>query len=344
MKDFLTYCKSNWRIVLFAVVLIFFPFMFAFNASNGDAMARIGVNMVYAIIVGLVLMFSQGITRRIIAILITIIAYAPDVIVMSYLLMDRVIMKSTDFWVVFNTNTKEATNMFSTLPRNVFVWTVVYTILILVGLIWFRVKKKDKSRIHWGVTVVAIVILLGVSLVNPFRSKVPMVDFYKSFYNYYKEQRDVAEFYANRQNMVLDVSRTYPEGPNTLLIIIGESQNRQHMQLYGYSRPTNPQLTQIKDELVLYTDVCSPAIHTMACMKQILSFSNHETPDMYKQEANIIEILRSGGYKTFWFDNQGETKNEAFAIDTYVPTSYRTMARLSDVYYNQNGFQSNAEI
>ena len=110
--------------------------------------------------------------------------------------------------------------------------------------------------------------------------------------------RPRAEFYKNRQNLVLEVESAYPEGKNTLLIIIGESQNKTHMQLYGYPRQTNPLLMEIKDELTIYNDVCSPAIHTLTCMKQILTFTNYEQPDMYKKEANIIELLHFGGYKT----------------------------------------------
>lgn len=333
MKDCWIYFKSNCSTIIFTIVLMFFPFLFAFTAGNEDVYKRICINLLYALISGCVLMCTQSISRRILTILLTLIAFAPNIIVMSYLRMDRVIMRSTDFWVVFNTNPNEAINLFSTLSYDVYVLGAIYTISILAGL-FFVWRKSDNTSIHSyrALGVISVVILLAVSFINPFRSKVPMIDFYKSFYKYQKEQREVAEFYANRQNMVLDVQRTYPPVANTMLFIIGESQNRQHMQLYGYPRPTNPLLSEIKDEMMQYTDVCSPAIHTMACMKQILSFSNHETPDMYKQEANIIEILRSGRYKTYWLDNQGETKNGAFAIDTYVPTSYRTMARLCDVY------------
>lgn len=240
-------------------------------------------------------------------------------------------MKSTDFWVIFNTDFAEATNLFSTLNPNVICFGILYTLLVISSFILI-LKTSDNHYSPIWLQIFSIIILIGVSLVNPFRSKVPMIDFYKSYWKYNREQRDVAEFYKNRQNLVLEVESAYPEGKNTLLIIIGESQNKTHMQLYGYPRQTNPLLMEIKDELTIYNDVCSPAIHTLTCMKQILTFTNYEQPDMYKKEANIIELLHFGGYKTFWFDNQGEDKNGAFAIDTYTPTSYRTMAKRSDVY------------
>lgn len=331
MKKVFDYCRTNYAILVFVISVLLFPYFFAVGASNPDITLRIWSNIFYACVVLCVLLCSNGKLRKLIAIGIVVISYVPNMIVQSYLLMDKVIMKSTDFWVIFNTDFAEATNLFSTLKPDVICFGIIYTLLIICSLI-LLFKTTDQYKTPIWLQLFAIVLLVGVSLINPFRSKVPMIDFYKSYWKYYSEQRDVAEFYKNRQNLVLDVETSYPEGKNTLLIIIGESQNQTHMQLYGYPRPTNPLLTEIQDELVIYNDVNSPAIHTLTCMKQILTFTNYEQLDMYKKEANIIELLHFGGYKTFWFDNQGEDKNGAFAIDTYTPTSYRTMAKRSDVY------------
>lgn len=331
MKKIINYFKTNYGVLIFVVSVLLFPYFFAIGASNLDITLRIWSNILYACIILCVLLCTKNRLRKIIAIGITIISFAPNIIVQSYLLMDKVIMKSTDFWVIFNTDFAEATNLFSTLKPNVICFGILYTLLVISSFILI-LKTSDNHYSPIWLQIFSIIILIGVSLVNPFRSKVPMIDFYKSYWKYNREQRDVAEFYKNRQNLVLEVESAYPEGKNTLLIIIGESQNKTHMQLYGYPRQTNPLLMEIKDELTIYNDVCSPAIHTLTCMKQILTFTNYEQPDMYKKEANIIELLHFGGYKTFWFDNQGEDKNGAFAIDTYTPTSYRTMAKRSDVY------------
>ena len=332
MKKIINYCRTNYDVLVFVICVLLFPFLFAIGASNSDITQRIWSNILYACIILCILLCTKNRLRKIIAIGITIISFVPNMIVQSYLLMDKVIMKSTDFWVIFNTDFTEATNLFSTLKPNVLVWGILYTLLVVSSFILIFRKSDNKHSSPIALQIFSIIILFGVSLVNPFRSKVPMIDFYKSYWKYNREQRDVAEFYKNRQDLILDVQSTFPEEKNTLLIIIGESQNKTHMQLYGYPRQTNPQLMEIKDELTIYNDVCSPAIHTLTCMKQILTFTNYEQPDMYKKEANIIELLHFGGYKTFWFDNQGEDKNGAFAIDTYTPTSYRTMAKRSDVY------------
>lgn len=330
MKKIINYILSNYAVILFAVVL-FFPLFFAFDADNADLSKRLWTNVAYSFISTTVLFICQDQIRKVLAFLLALISYAPNMIVLSFLLMDNYILKSTDFWVVFNSNPTEAANLFAILPTVVYVWGAIYTFILIFSLV-VLVQAKNKRTIPYLVQIIALLVLLCVSAILPFRTKVPMIDFYKSAYKYQREMREVAEFYAKRQNIQLDVECSLPEGKKTIVIAIGESQNRLHMQLYGYTRATNPLLSEIKDELVCYKDVCSPAIQTLVSLKQVLSFANYERPELYKQEANIVEIVRSAGYKTFWIDNQGKTGNGAFAIDTYTPTSYRTMAKQSDFY------------
>lgn len=334
-KNIFTSKFDLWKIfacVLFSICTLLFPYLFAFKAYNADIELRLFIVLIYTIIVCGTLICLSDKTCSVLSIFICIIAYVPNITVLSYLLMDNYIMKSTDFWVVFNTNQDEAFNLLSTIDYSVIIATILYTIMSIFSLIiLLRVKEKRKNSL-WT-QMIAILILAVITFIYPFRSKVSAIDFYKSFWHYKCEQKEVSEFYKNRNNIKLDVEAYYPDGKNTLLIIIGESQNRQHMQLYGYTRETNPLMNEIKDELTIYEDVCSPAIQTLVCMKQIFTFSNYEHPDLYKKEANIIELLKSARYKTFWLDNQGPDNNSAFAIDYYTPTSYRTIAKQCDFYY-----------
>ncbi len=48
---------------------------------------------------------------------------------------------------------------------------------------------------------------------------------------------------------------------NTLVLVIGESTNRQRMSLYGYPRKTTPRLDAIKDELLVFDNIYSPALY-----------------------------------------------------------------------------------
>lgn len=334
MQKILSWKNGYLPTILFTFITYVVPFLCAFTAYNEDANKSIFINVIFFIFASIVLLLQHKNVRKITLLFLAAIATAPNIIVLAFLLMDNTIMKSTDFWVVFDTNFSEATGFLTTVPIISIVAGIIYATMLIVSLIgaW---RNEPNINIHWSVRVLSLICLLCVMLILPFRAKVPSVDFYKSFLNYQKEKIEVRQFYEKRKNIVLDVQSNMPKGKKTIIIAIGESHTRNHMQLYGYSRQTNPQLMSIKDELAIYTDICSPSIQTLPCMKQILTFTNYENPNMYKQEASIVELAKAGGYTTYWADNQG-SGHGAFMIDTYTPTSYRTIAHLCDFYTDKN--------
>nr|WP_267879224.1 sulfatase-like hydrolase/transferase [Methylobacillus glycogenes] len=51
--------------------------------------------------------------------------------------------------------------------------------------------------------------------------------------------------------------------PGTLVLVIGESTNRQRMSLYGYARETTPRLDAMQDELSVFKNVVASRPYTI---------------------------------------------------------------------------------
>lgn len=83
----------------------------------------------------------------------------------------------------------------------------------------------------------------------------------------------------------------------TYVIVIGESATREHFSLYGYERPTTPQIEKIKNDLYIFDNITSATCHTTAVLKGVLSFGG-------LQNGNIISFFKAAGFKTFWLSNQ----------------------------------------
>lgn len=92
-----------------------------------------------------------------------------------------------------------------------------------------------------------------------------------------------------------------------VVFVLGESEMRQHMQLYGYKLETTPLAVERykRGELFKFNDVIACANGTSAAMKLIFTFSEkeNELEDWYKT-PNIFDILKSAGYYTAWISNQ----------------------------------------
>lgn len=103
----------------------------------------------------------------------------------------------------------------------------------------------------------------------------------------------------------------------TIVLIIGESTQRNYMSLYNYALPTTPQLDALlqSGNLIVFSDVVSPHSHTNESLKKILTFSNYENAQTpWFMQQNLIDILNLAGYKTHWLSNQ-----EAISIYGNVP-------------------------
>lgn len=61
---------------------------------------------------------------------------------------------------------------------------------------------------------------------------------------------------------------TSVEDPQTYVVIIGESTSSRNMGLYGYYRNTNPLLSEIKEELLIFEDVIAPHTHTITSLNK----------------------------------------------------------------------------
>lgn len=102
------------------------------------------------------------------------------------------------------------------------------------------------------------------------------------------------------KNIVID---SYKDAPETHVIIIGESTNRHHMQLYGYNRNTTPRLSEIQEELIVFSDVIAPNVHTITSLEKILTFSDYKNQKR-TNNSSIVQLSNLANYKTFWISNQ----------------------------------------
>lgn len=104
-----------------------------------------------------------------------------------------------------------------------------------------------------------------------------------------------------------DVELTQNDGKiKNVVIILGESMNRNHMQLYGYYLPNTPYLQRMADEgeIAVFRDIVSPHSTTIAVLCKLFTFCNFEAPKPWYEYSNLIDIMNAAGYKTHWLSNQ----------------------------------------
>lgn len=91
------------------------------------------------------------------------------------------------------------------------------------------------------------------------------------------------------------------------VLVIGESSRRDHWQLFGYSRETNPELSKVTN-LVRITDMITPWPESMDAISQLMTRrpvgENSLGSGQLWQEASIVRAMQESGYATYWLSNQ----------------------------------------
>ncbi len=125
--------------------------------------------------------------------------------------------------------------------------------------------------------------------------------------------------------------------PATLVLVIGESTNRQHMSLYGYPRKTTPLLDAMKDDLLIFQKVIGPRPYTIEALQQVLTFADQKNPDLYLTKPSIMNVMKQAGYKSFWITNQQTMTRRNTMLTTFSKQTDK------QVYLNHTRLQNSRQ-
>ena len=92
-----------------------------------------------------------------------------------------------------------------------------------------------------------------------------------------------------------------------IVLIIGESAQRNLMQIYGYYLPNTPHLSKLSqsDNLVIFNDVIATQVTTFESLSQVLTFANQDNiKKPWYEYLNLIDTMKLGGYKSIVISNQ----------------------------------------
>ena len=214
---------------------------------------------------------------------------------------------------LLETNMKEA-GEFVTMYMGVQEW--IWVVLLLSGGIWLFLNKPWQ-RLHFdqagkrvltscllAVTITYTVILFSLHIEVLWDTMFPMQRLVLSSSTAIDNIRAYRELSSH---LDADVELTRNDGKiKNVVFILGESTNRNHMHLYGYYLPNTPNLDDMaaRGEISVFRDVVSPHSTTIAVLSKLFTFCNHESDKPWYEYSNLIDIMNSAGYKTYWLSNQ----------------------------------------
>jgi len=188
--------------------------------------------------------------------------------------------------------------------------TWVYIIfVVVVGMMIGKVMNKYKLTIMrgWG-TFLAIIVAGLVSWII-LRTEFSKTTGYrnipiKQVAGSVRSVMALTQAGSELDKHIVDVEGS--NGATKVILLIGESTNRNHMGIYGYSRNTTPKMQELIKEgkAIAFSDAVSPHATTMNVLKEVLTTHNYEADVPWYQTENIVDIMKKAGYESYWLSNQ----------------------------------------
>ncbi|MCP1445724.1 heptose-I-phosphate ethanolaminephosphotransferase [Pseudomonas sp. GGS8] len=292
---------------------------------------------------------------RVMAALIGVVLWVCSMASLGYFFIYQQEFSQSVIFIMFESNVSEAGEYMT----QYFAWWMVLAFLAHTAFayfLWTRVRPVYLPRAQALIAATAILLaVIGYPLIKQTAHTGSLAEGFEKFETRIEPavpwQMAVAyhrylDTLASMQGMLDSASKIPPlknftdsmaNQPATLVLVIGESTNRQRMSLYGYPRETTPELDKLKDQLAVFDNVITPRPYTIEALQQVLTFADEENPDLYLTTPSLVSMMKQAGYKTFWITNQQTMTKRNTMLTTFSEQANE------QVYLNNNRNQNAAQ-
>ena len=289
---------------------------------------------------------------RLLAALIGVVLWACSMASLGYFFIYQQEFSQSVIFIMFESNISEAGEY----ATQYFAWWIVLAFIAhtaLAVLLWTRLRPVYLPRGQALLAATAILVaVVGYPLVKQIARSDRLEDAIERFetriepavpwqmivaYHRYTQQLDNMQGMLDSASQIpplTNLKDTMAGQPSTLVLVIGESTNRQRMSLYGYPRNTTPELDKLRDQLAVFDNVITPRPYTIEALQQVLTFADEENPDLYLKTPSIVSVMKQAGYKTYWITNQQTMTKRNTMLTTFSEQADQK------VYLNNNRNQN----
>lgn len=213
-------------------------------------------------------------------------------------------------------------------------WQVLGVMLfpiLCISLIKVRLLPYKQFFKHWLIAAVLIVLSLFSLVASGYSELAPFFRNYRAVKHLalpvsplaaavslsadlLKEQFPT-QFMQLGQDAIQPVSAKTKK-PRLIVMVLGETARADHFQLNGYTRLTNPQLSQMPVYSFTNVSSCGTATaHSVPCMFSSMERQNYNEATA-KNSSNVLDVLQQAGIDVRWLDNNSGCKGVCERVHT----------------------------
>ena len=212
-------------------------------------------------------------------------------------------LNASSIFVFMNTNWDEASEFMTMKITPLLLLLIPYVALFVLSIKNIpRLAFKSKGEIAvWSLVWIFATVFLVENIVHERFVRLAVPDVERAFASFVTESKEFRNL-KNRDLLKVETCLTTKDS-TLVVVIIGESCNRNHMSLYGYGRETTPRL-QARNDLLTYNNVVSANSNTLRSVMNFLTENNAEHQRPLDSCLHIFDVLHSSPYKSYWISNQ----------------------------------------
>lgn len=249
------------------------------------------------------MLFEKHVIRSVLRFIFLAVILLPVFVILGYYSVTSTVFAPDTLLAIAQTNIQEAIEY----AKDNFSCKTIFLIILTNASVFF-VAIKNTQKILWNkYNLFLVLFCITACLVGVYKYRDNIItDIPKQASKTLAQYKNFSKERTDRKDNMSKLLLSHKPEAGVYVLVIGESQNRAHMQAYNYHRATTPWLDSMKNDknMLLFTKAYSCHTHTVPTLLYALTVKNQYNNIAVKNAVSVLEVAEAAGFETVWLSNQ----------------------------------------
>lgn len=249
------------------------------------------------------MLFEKHVIRSVLRFIFLAVILLPVFVILGYYSVTSTVFSPDTLLAIAQTNIQEAIEY----AKDNFSCKTIFLIILANASVFF-VAIKNTQKILWNkYNLFLVLFCITACLVGVYKYRDNIItDIPKQASKTLAQYKNFSKERTDRKDNMSKLLLSHKPEAGVYVLVIGESQNRVHMQAYNYHRATTPWLDSMKNDknMLLFTKAYSCHTHTVPTLLYALTAKNQYNNIAVKNAVSVLEVAEAAGFETVWLSNQ----------------------------------------
>lgn len=249
------------------------------------------------------MLFEKHVIRSVLRFIFLAVILLPVFFILGYYSVTSTVFAPDTLLAIAQTNIQEAIEY----AKDNFSCKTIFLIILANASVFF-VAIKNTQKILWNkYNLFLVLFCITACLVGVYKYRDNIItDIPKQASKTLAQYKNFSKERTDRKDNMSKLLLSHKPEAGVYVLVIGESQNRAHMQAYNYHRATTTWLDSMKNDknMLLFTKAYSCHTHTVPTLLYALTAKNQYNNIAVKNAVSVLEVAEAAGFETVWLSNQ----------------------------------------